>query len=244
MLGQPRASLGPYAPGPPGRRIEDGSERKLSDTTAKLPAHELVYRRLREMILFGEFAPGQGVTIQGITAALNSGMTPVREAIRRLTAEGALEFMGNRRVCVPLLTPEGLDELSFARLSIEPHLARLATGHATEADIDYLAGIDALVNLAIQMGDVGAYLQHNYRFHAGLYELAEAPMLMSIANMLWLRGGPSLRVVCGRYGTLNLPDKHAEALQALRDGDADGVGQAISDDITQGLEQIRVSLAG
>jgi DNA-binding GntR family transcriptional regulator len=215
----------------------------MSEARGKLPAHELVYRRLREMILFGEFAPGQGVTIQGITAALDSGMTPVREAIRRLTAEGALEFLGNRRVCVPLLTRAQLDELSFARLSIEPHLAGLATARASAADIARLAGIDELVNQAIRMGDVGAYLKHNYRFHACLYELAETPMLMSIVNMLWLRGGPSLRVVCGRYGTLNLPDKHAEALAALRAGDGGAVERAIGEDISQGLEQIRVTLA-
>ena len=68
----------------------------------RLPAHELVYRDIRDQILFGEFEPGQPVTIQGLTDALGVGMTPVREALRRLTAEGALEFLGNRRIAVPV----------------------------------------------------------------------------------------------------------------------------------------------
>ena len=69
----------------------------------QLPTHELIYRQLRDQVLFGDLAPGQAVTIQGLTDSLGAGMTPVREAIRRLIAEGALEFQGNRRVCVPLL---------------------------------------------------------------------------------------------------------------------------------------------
>lgn len=58
--------------------------------TRKIPSHEVTYARLRDMILFGHLAPGQPVTIQGLIADLGAGMTPVREAIRRLTAEGAL----------------------------------------------------------------------------------------------------------------------------------------------------------
>lgn len=208
----------------------------------KLPAHELVYRRLREMILYGDLAPGQGVTIQGLVSTLGAGMTPVREAIRRLTAEGALDFLGNRRVCVPVLTLETLDELAFARRAVEPRLAFLAAGKVTPSDITRLDLIDQSLNAAISRGDVQAYLQQNHSFHHTLYEIAEAKILLSIANMLWLRIGPSLRVVCGRYGTANLPDKHEEALLAMRAGDPQAVARAIEGDLLQGIEQVRMSL--
>ena len=56
----------------------------MNNLANKPPAHELVYRRLREMILCGELEPGQAITIQGLVATLGAGMTPVREAIRRL----------------------------------------------------------------------------------------------------------------------------------------------------------------
>ena len=208
----------------------------------KLPTHELVYRRLREKILFGEFAPGQAVTIQGLVEELGAGMTPVREAIRRLTAEGALEFLGNRRVSLPRLSPAQLDEIAFARNAIEPQLARLATPRMTARDIDALRRIDDALNLAIDRGDVPGYLRHNCRFHTELYARSGARVLLQIANALWLRVGPSLRVVCGRYGTSNLPDMHDEALDALRRGDAEAVARAIARDIAQGHDQIRLSL--
>nr|WP_255744188.1 GntR family transcriptional regulator [Aliiroseovarius sediminis] len=214
----------------------------VSDKPAKLPDHQRVYRQLREMILFGELAPGQPVTIQGLVGGLDVGMTPVREAIRRLTSEGALVFKGNRRVSVPQPDMAQWNDIAFARLSIEPELARLATKNIGAADIDRLVAYDDQLNASIDRGDVRGYLENNYRFHAYLYDLANSEVLSSIANMLWLRAGPSLRVVLGRYGTTNLPDKHIEALEALESGDADRVAAAVRGDIEQGIAQVRQTL--
>ncbi|MGB3316574.1 MAG: GntR family transcriptional regulator [Albidovulum sp.] len=217
--------------------------RDADESPRKVPTHEVTYCRLRDMILFGQLAPGQPVTIQGLTATLEAGMTPVREAIRKLTAEGALDLQGNRRVCVPQMTASQLDELAFARLTIEPKLAFMAAENLSSGDITRLTRIDADINDAIATGDVHRYLLNNFRFHFALYEHAGAPILLSLAQMLWLRFGPSLRVVCGRYGTSNLPDRHDEALAAMRAGDADGIATAIREDIEQGISQVRLSLA-
>ena len=103
----------------------------LSDDAGKMPAHQMVYEKLRVMILFGDLAPGQAVTIQGLTTELGAGMTPVREAIRRLIAEGALTHQGNRRVSVALLTAVCVDELGFMRKTLEPELTRRATTRRT-----------------------------------------------------------------------------------------------------------------
>lgn len=209
---------------------------------AGMPAHVRVYRQLRGMILCGDLAPGQAVTILGLVDALGAGMTPVREAIRRLTSEGALEAQGNRRVVVPELTEGQLNEIAFARLAIEPELARLAAPRMQADDIDRLEAIDAQLNRAIDRGDVKGYLIQNHRFHATLYAFSEARIMIGLAEMLWMRAAPSLRVVCGRFGTANLPDKHDEALHHLRAGDPDSAAAAIRDDIAQGIAQIRETL--
>lgn len=212
-------------------------------TPAKQPEHQIVYQRLREMILCGELEPGQAVTIQGLIGTLGAGMTPVREAIRRLTSEGALEFQGNRRVSVPVLTLPQLDELAFARLALEPQLAFWGAEKVSTEQIARLTEIDNEVNHAIARGDVKAYLTKNHQFHAELYAASGATIMISIADTLWLRMGPSLRVMCGRFGTSNLPDMHEDALSALRDGDAARVRDAIHADIAQGFDQIRASLS-
>lgn len=210
--------------------------------TAKRPAHEAVYQQLRAQILFGELAPGQAVTIQGLTASLGAGMTPVREAIRRLISDGALVFQGNRRVSVPLLSSGDVDELLFARKTIECELSRLATLNVSEADIAALEQIDSDLDRAISTGDVPGYLAQNYSFHTTLYNHAAAPILTDLADRLWLRFGPSLRVVCGRFGTQSFPDRHKDILEALRRRDPEMAALAMERDVRQGMEQVSMGL--
>lgn len=211
--------------------------------TRKIPSHEVTYARLRDMILYGHLAPGAPVTIQGLIADLGAGMTPVREAIRRLTAEGALLPQGNRRVAVPELSAEMLEQVAFARLAIEPKLAELAAARLTPAQIDRLEAIDGAVNRAIGAGKLPDYLAANHAFHFALYEAAEAPVLLDLARSLWLRAGPSLRAVIDRYGREAAPDLHREALAAMRAGDAKALSRAILEDIQQGVDHVRQALA-
>lgn len=209
----------------------------------KIPSHEVTYARLRDMILYGHLAPGAPVTIQGLIGDLGAGMTPVREAIRRLTAEGALLPQGNRRVAVPQMGGAVLDQVAFARLTIEPRLAELAAGNLTPGLIDRLQAIDNAVDRAIRSGNIPAYLEANHAFHFALYEASDAAVLVDIARSLWLRFGPSLRVVCARYGSATLPDRHSEALAAMRAGDAGGLAAAIRRDIADGVAQVRQAIA-
>ena len=214
----------------------------MTPDARKIPSHEIVYARLRDMILYGLLEPGQPVTIQGLVAQLEVGMTPVREAIRRLTAEGALMPQGNRRVTVPKMTPAILDQVGFARLTIEPMLAEKAGALLTPRLIDRLTQVDDAVNRAILGGDIPAYLESNHAFHFALYEASGSTVLVDMARSLWLRFGPSLRVVCTRAGSLGLPDQHAEALAAMRSGDHAALRHAIERDIAQGLDQVRIVL--
>lgn len=214
----------------------------MTEDSRKIPSHEVTYARLRDMILFGVLEPGQPVTIQGLTAGLEAGMTPVREAIRRLAAEGALLPQGNRRVTVPRLSASDLDQVAFARLTIEPRLAELAAGAVTPALIDRLTEIDARVDAAILADDVSGYLQSNHAFHFALYEAAGPGVLLDMARSLWLRFGPSLRVVSSKSGATSLPDSHKEALAAMRIGDAQALAQAMQRDIAQGVDQVRAAL--
>ncbi|NOE35052.1 FCD domain-containing protein [Ruegeria sp. HKCCD7318] len=210
--------------------------------SGKQPAHEQVYQTLRSQILFGELVPGQPVTIQGLTDSLGVGMTPVREAIRRLISDGALVFQGNRRVSVPLLTSDDIEQMIFARISIESELSRLATANLQADDIDHLERIDKQLDHMIADGDVGGYLRLNQAFHESLYSHANAAILSDLAERLWLRFGPSLRVVCGRFGTQSLPDRHKDIISALRNGDAQKAAKATAQDIEQGMELISESL--
>ncbi len=207
-----------------------------------LPDHEVTYRKARDLILFGELAPGEAVTINGIVERLGTGVTPAREAIRRLTAEGALRASDNRRLMVPELTLEQLQELTYARTGIEPQIARLAAVGMEPVDIEALEQIDAQVNAALRDGDIQAYLRHNHVFHWTLYAHSEAEILMATAASHWLRVGPSLRVMVKRDRSTPMTDMHEVTIAALRDGDFEAVGEAIHNDILQGHSNIAQGL--
>lgn len=219
----------------------DGPVLLGAERAANPPAHQSVYDDLRARILFGDYAPGQALTIQGLVRDTGAGMTPVREAIRRLTSEGAVGMLGNRRLELPVLSRRDIDELSFLRNQIEPELARRATPFATPERIRTLTAIDTDLDGAIHRGDVVGYLRLNHAFHRALYEFADAPILLETVERLWLRFGPSMRVICGRLGTQSLPDQHVEILTALEMGDCEAVAYAMRADVTQGMQQIAQS---
>ncbi|WP_171101429.1 GntR family transcriptional regulator [Ruegeria sp. HKCCD7255] len=209
-----------------------------------LPAHTIVYEELKSQILFGDIVPGQAITIQGLTESLGAGMTPVREAIRRLISDGALIFKGNRRVSVPELDDSAVEQIIFARISIESEISRRAAVQIPKVEIDRLEEIDQQLDAAITAGDVSSYLRLNHAFHESLYAAAEAPILADLAGRLWLRFGPSMRVVCGRFGTQSLPDRHKEILTALRARDVEAAAKATADDIRQGMELMVGTFSG
>ncbi|MGV6850035.1 MAG: GntR family transcriptional regulator [Marinibacterium sp.] len=206
------------------------------------PVHERVYRALRDRVLYGDLGPGQAVTIQGLATDLGAGITPVREAIRRMTADGGLVFQDNRRVVVPRLERADVEQLGFLRHHVEPELTRRACLKISLEEIDFLRRTDAALDAAIATGDVSAYLTCNHRFHDTICRAAGAPILAEAAARLWLRFGPSLRVVCGRFGTSNLPDRHQDILAALETRDPEAAARAMAGDIAQGLDQILAGL--
>ncbi|MEO0467583.1 MAG: GntR family transcriptional regulator, partial [Pseudomonadota bacterium] len=167
----------------------------------------------------------------------------VREAIRRLIAEGALEFQGNRRVCVPETTPEHIDEFVAARQWLDTQMMRRATRKASANDRQALAKIDKALDTAIKQNDIRAYLERNFQFHQMIYDLSDTPILAGMAEGLWLRFGPMLRVVCSRIGALDLPDRHKEILHAMEAGDEEAAVAAIWEDVTQGMDQARAALS-
>lgn len=212
---------------------------ETASISAGLPVHEKVYRAMRDMVLFGDFAPGDAVTINGLTMQLGAGTTPVREGLRRLISDGALVFQGNRRISVPVLDAAALDELAIVRAALEPELARRAAKYISRDGIARLRSIDAALDASILRGDIPMYLRKNYRFHETLNAAAEAPILTGMVDALWLRFGPSLRIVCGQYGTRGLPDMHKAILNALERRDGEAAAEAMLGDVEQGMSFMR-----
>lgn len=200
---------------------------------------ERVYRSLRQAILCGQFVPGRSVTLRGLAGALGVSMTPVREALRQLVAENALEALDNRRVRVPHMDQDRLDEVCTARIALETQAALRALPYADGALIRRLWQLNDAIDEAIARDDRVAYLQRHHDFHFSLYSAGPSPVLTGLIESVWLQFSPFLSHVVNHVETDYLKDRHAEALHALSAGDADLLRFAIEADIREGLGSLR-----
>ena len=201
-------------------------------------AHDRLYRTLRQQILVGELLPGQALTLRGLGKQHGLSMTPVREALRRLVAEGAVTLSSSGRVATPELTNERIEELAALRALIEPELASRALPRAHLALIDRLSAINTANAEAVAKRDAVAYIRTNLEFHRTLYLRAQAPAMLAVLETVWLQLGPTMRALYEKVPRNDPPRHHRLILAALRAGDEPGLRLAIRTDVTQGLRHL------
>jgi len=197
--------------------------------------HASVYEELRRRMITGKLVPGGGLSTRGLALELGVSQMPVRDALSRLAAEGAIQIRSKRRIEIPPMTEERFTDLLECRLMLEPEAAVQALPHANPALIKRLREIDAIMDSAIENGDVIAYMECNFEFHFTLYRAHNRQTLNRLIETLWLQFGPFMRVVYGRYGTANLVDQHRIAIDAIEARDADALRRAIASDISDGM---------
>jgi DNA-binding GntR family transcriptional regulator len=196
-----------------------------------------VYGQLRAALMNGYYEPGQRLLIIDLARDLGTSVTPVREAIFRLVADGALEMQKVQTVTVPELSNEQIAELKTIRILLEGEAAAVAATIATPAQINHLARINDAFFASLQDGDPHQASEYNREFHLALVAIAEMPTVLSMVEMMWARmGGLIHRVNLNRrrkrdYG----PDhEHYGVLKGLRTKDSSLARLSIQNDIRFG----------
>lgn len=201
-------------------------------------AHERLYRALRTQIMHGELTPGAALTLRGLGRQFDVSMTPAREAVRRLVAEGALTLSASGRVATPELSNERIEELAALRALLEPELSSRALPRAHMALIERMQKINGEIGEVVGRGDAVAYIRLNLEFHRALYLRAQAPAMLAMAETVWLQLGPTMRALYGRLRRTEPPQHHRMILAALRAGDEPALRLAVRTDVTQGLRML------
>ncbi|WP_170593516.1 GntR family transcriptional regulator [Ruegeria arenilitoris] len=202
---------------------------------SQIATHDQVYRALRSRIMHGEIPPGQALTLRGIGKEFGVSMTPSREAVRRLAAEGALFLSNSGRVSTPELSNDRIEELAALRALLEVELASRALPRAHMALIDRLQSINMTVAEMVTKRDAVGYIRTNLEFHRTLYLRAQAPAMLAMAETVWLQLGPTMRALYGRLRRTEPPHYHKLIIAALKAGDEPGLRLAVRSDVTQGL---------
>ncbi|PTX01630.1 GntR family transcriptional regulator [Pararhodobacter aggregans] len=211
--------------------------RPLPDPST-LSAHDRVYRTLRTQVMHGELPPGHALTLRGIAREFGVSMTPARESIQRLVAEGALTMSASGRVQTPELGNERIEELASIRALLEPELGSRALPRAHSALIDRMEAINAANTDAVVRQDAVTYVRTNLEFHRTLYLRAQSPAMLAMVETIWLQLGPTMRALYGRLRRNTPPPHHRMIIAALKAGDEPGLRLAIRTDVTQGLRHL------
>lgn len=198
---------------------------------------ENVYSALCDAFTRGEFAPGDVVNLRSLAAQLGTSMTPVREAVRRLVAEGALEDTPSRTLAVPPFQKRRMTDLKLARLSLETLVLDMAMDQMDDATIDALEAV-----LASSPGEKSGSpdLQQNYDFHFTLYQKSGSAVLLPIIKALWLQYGAYLNLVIKHpdAGSISEHKYHNLLIKALRQKNREAAKTALVADISRSFDLI------
>jgi DNA-binding GntR family transcriptional regulator len=154
------------------------------DTRPALTKSAYAYQELRRRILAGELSQGQSISQEQLAVELGVSTTPLREALRRLDAEGLVTIDAHRDARITELTAEEARSLYEVREQLDPLAARLAATRRQDADVaaieTTLKGLEPLSASA----DFESLLAHR-AFHRSIYTASHNTLLMSLLEGLW-----------------------------------------------------------
>jgi DNA-binding GntR family transcriptional regulator len=193
-----------------------------------------VYQQLREAIMSGRFAPGLPLSLRGVAEAVGSSTMPVRAALTRLRAEGALIDGPGRALMVPPMTLELIEELRDVRIALEGCVAERAAARMTQEHLRAVQEIFDVMDAHAEAGDATAYLRCNFAFHTSIYRHGASDITLGTIQNMWMRIGPFLNIVTPDVPHMRRSmEAHRRIVEALwqRDGAAAraGIAQDIGD---------------
>ena len=206
-------------------------------TPATLPAstttqQDDTYATLRQWITVGRFLPGERLKIRNVAADLGVGQMPVRAALQRLAAQGALVNVPNAGVAVPRLSLPEFDDLLQMRMLLEGEAAERGAARMDTTGLKAMTRLCQRMDKALLKRDNEGYLAANEDFHVMLYKTSGSPLLFELVDTLWLKAGPiSNQLFDAPQASAVLNDAHADLIKSLARRDSAGVRRAVEKDI-------------
>jgi len=196
----------------------------VTNPAVALTKNAYAYEELRRRILTGEIAQGSVLGQPQLAREIGVSTTPLREALRRLAAEGLVQLESHRDARVASLTADEARDLYVIRENLDPLAAGLAAESRTPADIaDIEAALKQLTPLH-DAADLAALMAHR-EFHRAIYTASHNPPLIGILEGLWDKADRYRQI--GLRGQkesekdrLRVQQEHVEIADAVVAGDA------------------------
>ncbi|GAB3570702.1 GntR family transcriptional regulator [Amycolatopsis endophytica] len=199
---------------------------------------EMAYDSVREKILSGEFPPGSVINQATLARAIGISTTPLREALRRLKAEGLVELDAHRDAHVAELRAEEARDLLEMRRSLDPLAASLAAERRSRSDIAEIR--DALAGLEPLPGNPGyEHLLRHRRFHRAIYRASHNDLLIDALEGLWDKADRYRRLALEAERTpgarARTSEEHRMLMECVAAGDGDGAAAVMREHIDTSL---------
>ena len=194
---------------------------------------EQVADYLRERILSGVYPRGSRLKQAEIAEQLHLSITPVREALKLLEAEGYIGGDSYRGARVADFDAAATGEVLQLRLLLETQLVRACAERVTARDIAELRQLADDFAAAFRAGDRATARGINYRLHRRMYDIAQLPQTLHFVQILWARYPFDLINAAQDRGQ-GAVEEHEEILQALTTGDSAGAMLAMRRHIESG----------
>ena len=180
---------------------------------------EQVADYLRERIISGVYPRGSRLKQAEIAEELKLSITPVREALKLLEAEGYISGDSYRGARVVPFDVAALAEILYLCVLLEARLGRGVAQNINAQDLTELHALGEEFATAFASGDRAAARGVNYRFHRRMYDIAGMPQTLHFVQILWARYPFDVINAAQNRGP-EAVDEHTEILQALATGDA------------------------
>jgi DNA-binding GntR family transcriptional regulator len=196
---------------------------------------------LREGIISGRFERGQRLKQADIAELLGLSITPVREALKLLEAEGYVSRESHHGVMVAKFDRDASGDVIGLRMTLEERLVRGAVIHMTPEVLAELREIEQSFEKAVAAGDRTSMRGINYRFHRHLYAQAQLPQTLHFVQILWAKYPfDVINVLKGRAA--RAVQEHRLLMKQVAAGDAEKAALAVRKHIEEGWRELQKHL--
>ncbi|RFB17388.1 GntR family transcriptional regulator [Bacillus sp. HNG] len=207
------------------------------ESVERQPLNVIVYEKLKSSIVNGDIEPGTRITEATVSKQLNVSSTPVREAFRKLSAEGLITIVPWKGAIVQEFTSKQIQDVYQCRTSLEELAVELAIPRMDE---DGIKQLKECVKKSMTCESHTEYVELNTKLHDLIYEYADNPTLMNLYNQI------KDVVINNRIVTSyseerkkQIIQEHEAIIKYIELKDIDNAKQAVRDHIIKGYNHIK-----
>lgn len=198
------------------------------------PTSDIIAKYIREAIVTGALDENEPIRQDDIAKLFDVSKIPVREALKRLEAEGLVEFQRNRGAVVTSVTEPEIAEIFEVRGMLEANALRLSIPRMTERTFQRA---EEYCDAFARETDVARWAELNWQFHSCLYEDANKPFLLNLIRSVNDRIERYLRIQLTLSGGTGVDDReHRQILAACRIRNVDLASELLTNHITKACE--------